>query len=143
MSARPFEELERVFDRMSDEIDSISRSWTAGDGGSAAMPLDLVDRDDAFVVTADMPGFEIGDVSIRVSDHTLHIEADREERLDTESERVLRHERSHQMVQRDIRLPAEVDKDGVEAKMHNGVLTITLPKVASAEARSIEIKAED
>jgi HSP20 family protein len=105
-----------------------------------AMAIDLVDRDDEFVATVDLPGFERDDVDIQVTDHTLRIEAEHEEILDEEEERLIRHERRHESTERSIRLPEEVDKEGVNANMKNGVLTVTLPKLETEEARKIEIE---
>lgn len=148
MSTRsnPFEELERLFERMSRQFDETSRMWESDNpftrwaSEAESMAIDLVDRDDEFVATVDLPGFERDDVDIQVTDHTLRIEAEHEEILDEEQERFIRHERHHESTKRSIRLPEEVDKDGVEAQMKNGVLTVTLPKIAVEEARKIEIK---
>lgn len=148
MSTRsnPFEELERFFDRMSRQFDESSRMWES-DGPFRRwasefeeMAVDVVDRDDEFVVTVDLPGFERDDVEIRVTDHTLHIEAEHAEATEEEDENYLRQERRHESTSRSIRLPDEVDKESVTARMKNGVLTVTLPKLEVEEARTIEVE---
>lgn len=149
MSTRgnPFADLERLFERMSRQFDDASRTWEGESPfgrwalDSEAMAIDLVDRDDEFVATVDLPGFEREDVDIQVTDHTLRIEAEYEESLDEEAERLIRHERRHESTKRSIRLPEEVDKDGVNARLQNGVLTVRLPKIETEEARQIEIEA--
>ncbi|RLM53928.1 Hsp20/alpha crystallin family protein [Halobellus sp. Atlit-31R] len=150
MSARsnPFEELERLFDRMSRQFDDTSRIWES-EGPFArwsseyeSMALDLVEHDDEFVVTVDLPGFEREDVEIQVTDHTLRIEAERETDVEEEEEQYLRHERRQQAMHRSLRLPDDIDKEGVSARMKNGVLTITLPKIEAEEARTIDIEGE-
>ena len=154
MSARstPLEELERFFERMSRQFDEAPRMWDpseslgrwASEFGS--MAIDLVDRDEEFVVTVDMPGFDREEIDIRVTDHTLRIEAEHREALDEETDeeagRYIRHERRHESAERSIRLPDDVDTDGVTAKMKNGVLTVTLPKLEIEEAREIDIDIE-
>lgn len=148
MSVRsnPFEELERLFERMNRQFEESTRMWdtetTFGrwSGEADAMAVDLVEHDEEFVVTVDLPGFEKSDVDIRVTDHTLRIEADREETTEEKEEQYLRHERRHESTHRSIRLPDEVDKEGVNARMKNGVLTITLPRLETEEARTIEIE---
>jgi len=150
MSTRsnPFEELERLLEAMSRQFDDASRVWEAEGplgrwaSGAESMAIDLVDRDGEFVVTVDLPGFERDDVDIRVTDHTLRIEAEHEAVHDEEGERFIRHERRHESTDRSVRLPGEVDKQGVAARMRNGVLTITLPKTEIEEARRIEIDGE-
>ena len=150
MSTRgnPFTELEQLFERMSRQFDDATHMWES-DGPLArlttdarAMAIDLVERDEEFVATVDLPGFERDDVDIRVTDHTLRIDAEREDHLDRTGERVLRHERHHESAQRSIRLPEEVDTDNVHATMNRGVLTITLPKLEIEQATTIEIEGE-
>jgi HSP20 family protein len=148
MSSRsnPFEELEHLLDRMSRQFDDATRMWETenpfGRGASEmeAMAIDLVEEDDEFVVTADLPGFERDDVEIRVTDHTLRIEAEHEESTEEREEDYLRRERRHESMRRSIRLPDEVDKEAVTARMQNGVLTVTLPRLEAEEARSIDIE---
>lgn len=148
MSARsnPFEELERLFERMSQQFDEASRSWET-DGPLAnwrsearSMAVDLVERDEEFVATVDMPGFERDEVIINVTDHMLRIEAEHSEEMDEEAGEYLRHERRHAATKRSIRLPEEVDTENVNARMSNGVLTVTLPKREVEPARTIEIE---
>lgn len=150
MSTRrnPFEEMERLFERMSRQFDEASRMWESdgpfGQWSSQAesMAVDLVDHDDEFVVTVDLPGFERDDVEIEVTDHTLRIQAEHEEEIEEEEAEYLRQERRHKSTERSIRLPDEVDKEAVSARMKNGVLTITVPKLEVKEARKIEIESE-
>jgi HSP20 family protein len=104
------------------------------------MAVDLVEHDDEFVATVDLPGFERDDVEIEVTDHTLRIEAEHEDAMEETEEQYLRRERHHESMRRSIRLPEEVDKEGVKARMKNGVLTITLPRLEVEEARTIEIE---
>ncbi|MDS0295256.1 Hsp20/alpha crystallin family protein [Halogeometricum luteum] len=147
MSARgnPFEELERFFDRMNRQFGDVSHRWQTdnpfaqwAEAGSTA--VDVVDHDGEFVVTVDLPGFEGDDVTVQVTDHTLRIGARREEEFEETAERYLRHERRNESVQRSIRLPDEVDKGSVDARMNNGVLTVTLPKTEAEEPRTIDIE---
>jgi len=150
MSARsnPFEELERLFERMSRQFDDSSRIWESEGPLSRwstefeSMALDLVEHDDEFLVTVDLPGFERDDVSLQVTDHTLRIEAERESEVEEEEEQYLRHERRQQAMHRSIRLPDDIDKENVSARMKNGVLTVTLPKLEIEEARTIDIEEE-
>jgi HSP20 family protein len=150
MSTRrnPFEEMERLFERMGRQFDDASRMWEADGPFSQWMPeagsmaMDLVDHDEEFVATVDLPGFERADVDIAVTDHTLRIEAEREEERTDEEGEFLRRERRHESTERSIRLPEAVEKEAVSARMKNGVLTVTLPKLEVEEARTIEIESE-
>jgi HSP20 family protein len=145
MSTRnPFEELERFFERMSRQFDETAHIWEPDVPGFVRqyepVAIDVVERDDEFVVAVDLPGFEREDVSIKGTDHTLRIKAEHEERFDEERDRFVRHERRHESVDRSIGLPSEVDPETVTAKMKNGVLTVTLPRVAMENERQIDIE---
>lgn len=135
-----------MFERMSRQFEEASRSWSDGtpfanwEGEGESMAMDLVERDDEYVVTVDLPGFEREDIDVRVTDQTLKIEAEREQAVDEEDAAYIRHERKHRTASRSIRLPDAVDKDGVSAKMRNGVLTVTIPRLEVEEAKQIEIE---
>jgi HSP20 family protein len=103
------------------------------------MPVDIIEREEEFVITVDVPGFSKKDVNVQVTDHTLRIEAERSLSEDVEEENYIRHERSRRSMSRTIALPEEVDGDSVKAEMEGGVLSITAPKVESAKARKIKI----
>jgi HSP20 family protein len=148
MSSRsnPFEEMERFFDRLTRQFDEASSKWESEGpfsrwtGEFESPAVDLVEQDDSFVVTVDLPGFERDEIKIRVTDQTLRIEAEHEEAATEEDERYIRRERRHETTRRAVRLPDEVDKENVHARMKNGVLTVTLPKLEVEESRTIEIE---
>ncbi|AGN01685.1 hsp20-type chaperone [Salinarchaeum sp. Harcht-Bsk1] len=142
----PFTELQRFFERMSEQYDETAEAWSFDEPfgelalGAESMATDLVERDEAYVVAVDLPGFERDDVDIQVTDSTLRIDAERETEVAEEGERYVRRERQEQSAHRSIELPAEVEKDEVTATMENGVLTITLPRAEVEEAHHIEIE---
>ncbi|MFD1647872.1 Hsp20/alpha crystallin family protein [Haloarchaeobius litoreus] len=144
--SNPFEELMRLTERMNQQFEETTRTWSR-DGPASwlsmegdEMSLDLVEHDDEFVAAVDLPGFERDEVTIRVTDHRLEIDAEHEAETEEEEEHYLRHERTHRELHRSVRLPDEVDTENVEANMRNGVLTVTLPKREVTEARTIEIE---
>lgn len=148
MSARnnPFEELERFFQRMSRQFDDASDTWGSEGafGRTAAGPesaaIDLVEHGDEFVATVDLPGFERDEIDVLVADQTLRIEAEHEDAAEETEERYLRRERRHRSVRRSLRLPDEVDAEGVNAELNNGVLTVRLPKHEAKEPHEIDIE---
>ncbi|HKL27628.1 MAG TPA: Hsp20/alpha crystallin family protein [Natrialbaceae archaeon] len=148
MSSRrnPFEDLERLFERMSRQFDEASRMWETGDPfgglslGFEPMAVDLVEHDDEFVATVDLPGFDKEDVTVHVVDRSLRIEAEREEAVEEDARDYIRQEREHKSTGRSIHLPNAVDEERVTARMKNGVLTVTLPKLEVEESHRIEIE---
>lgn len=147
MSTRPnpFEQLEQVFDRISRQVSDAAQDWETGSAlelplGGASVPVDFVDADDEFVITADLPGFDPNDIDVRVSDNVLSIRGTRTESTEDRDDRYLRKERRSEAVERSIRLPAPVDTDAVAASLDHGVLTVTVPKAEPrTEATPVEI----
>jgi HSP20 family protein len=99
-------------------------------------------KDDA-VLTAELPGVELGDLDISVHENTLLLRcaAKEQEQKEKESEAYHRHECIHPSFSRSWRLPFEVDGDKAEAKLRSGILRITLPRSEASKPKKIQIKA--
>lgn len=149
----PFRALEEQFERMRRQFEEMVDRWNGEQFdvspvtiSTTEMGIDLADREEEYVLTADVPGFDREDIDVRLVDDTVHItaEREREEREET-AEHYLRSERTHRTMQRSIRLPGSVVEDEVEATCKNGVLTITLPKAEpiEPEGRKIDIEPDD
>lgn len=127
--------LNEAMDRLIRE--SFVRPGPAAHGPGFA--LDLGETSDGFVVRAQIPGVKPTDVRISVHRNTLTIGADAPTRDDRNVQTWLLREIRDQQLQRSLRLPADVDVDRAEAHGEDGMLTIRLPKAASAKPRSIPI----
>jgi HSP20 family protein len=92
------------------------------------------------VVNADIPGVEKGDINITVKGDMLEISAEKKEEKEEKEEGYIRRERRYRKFYRSIPLPAEVDRDKVEAEVKDGVLTISMPRLKEAEVKKIEVK---
>lgn len=125
--------IRRNFDEMQDLFDR----FDVTDAGRNGMTVDTMEEADAFVVTADLPGFTPADVGLTLRGEVLEIAATSETDADDTHEEsgvtYVRRERASRSLRRSIRLPAEVAADAVEAELTNGVLTVRLPKLAHDE----------
>ena len=130
----PFEKVEEMLRRMDQELggDPLGRAMSS-------IPVDVRDRGDALVVTADLPGFEKDDIDVTLADRTLRIEAEQEAETSEDGE-FIRRERRHKSASRAVRLPEAVAEDGIEATYSNGVLTVTLPKRDAEGGTRIDIE---
>lgn len=137
----PFTELNRFFERMQSDFEEKARSWSEESGVVSSVRVDLKDRDDEFVLTAELPGFEKDDIDVRVTDRTLRLEAEHAEETEEEEEgEFVRRERHRTSVARSISLPEAVEADDISATFKNGVLTVRLPKSEPvAQGKQIEI----
>jgi HSP20 family protein len=127
--------LSREVDRLFDEL--IYRPWGFGRPAKAdewSPQLDLYETDTAFVLEADLPGVKEEDVSVAVENHELVLHGKRVcEHVTTLSNFHCR-ERQEGDFTRRLRLPESVDQEKIRAEFANGVLRVTLPKLARPEA---------
>ncbi|TFG56299.1 MAG: Hsp20/alpha crystallin family protein [Methanomassiliicoccus sp.] len=136
-----FEDMEHLFSDMRSGL--VVPGWisTAGEGTRSPM-LDMKEESDRFLVQAELPGMSREDVTVEVDQETLRITAVKEQELDEKKEGYLRLERGSMRFFRQVRLPQNVDRDGIKANMENGVLDVSLPKVPVVEERRSMIQVE-
>jgi HSP20 family protein len=127
------DEFDRLFERL-------TRGWPAlAEGNGWRWGMEVEEKDDAILVKAEAPGFEPGDFDIQVTDDRLIIRA--ETKAETREEGKPSEYRSRSCYEA-MTLPRGIAKDKVEAKYHNGVLTVTLPRTAEGKAKRIAVKTE-
>jgi HSP20 family protein len=107
-------------------------------GNERSLGVNIREEDDAYILSALVPGIKADDLNIQVLEDVLRIEG--EYKLN-ESEYLLQ-ELPHGSFKRTLRLPTIVDADHVEAKITDGVLTLKLPKAESARPKKINITAK-
>ncbi len=111
-------------------------------GGMGAPAIDLVEEQDNFVVTCDLPGVNKDDLDISVSGNALTIKGEKKDAREEKEGRYYRRETWSGSFQRTITLPETVDPNRIDAEMKNGVLTLTLPKREEVKPRQIDIKVQ-
>ncbi len=99
--------------------------------------IDLAEKEDAYLLTADVPGVKFDEIDLSVEEGVLTL---RGERKVAENEERTRGERRFGAFERSFTLPETADVDAVSAKYDLGVLAITIAKKAKPEARKIEIQ---
>ena len=134
-----FTDFDRFFDAfLGGESAPVSR-----DGAPVfAPPLDYSETDTEIRVAAELPGIEEKDITVSLEEGVLTIEGERVEAQREEDEKGFRRvESARGHFRRAVRLNAEVDEEAVSARYRNGVLTVTLPKVAEAgpQVRTIPV----
>lgn len=105
-----------------------------------SIKVDVKEQDKQFVIHAELPGVKKEDIHVHVDGSVVSISAERrQEKEIKEGERVLRTERSFGKVSRSFQLGSELDEGTANAKFTDGLLELTLPKKAAAQARRIAI----
>ncbi|MGI8560987.1 MAG: Hsp20/alpha crystallin family protein, partial [Luteimonas sp.] len=101
--------------------------------------VDIKEEAERFVIHADLPGIDPGDVEILMDKGILTIKGERSSESSEQGERWSRVERRYGSFHRRFALPDSADADGIGASGHNGVLTITIPKRPETKPRRIQV----
>lgn len=133
----PFTELDRLDHHLSD----YRESWRQLPSllGESFTPLaDVEETSDAFNVEVELPGVKKDDLDIEVAGRRLTVTGERKERQRVGILR--RRERTVGRFHCEVVLPGDVEEDGVEARLDDGVLIIRLPKPAADRPRRIDVR---
>lgn len=101
----------------------------------------LVEKEDHYELTMELPGFKKEEVEVAVSDGVLTVSAEHhEEKESGKDEKHLIHERNSSTMRRSFRFPG-VSAEDIKAKLDNGVLEVTVPKTEKTDtSKKIEIE---
>jgi len=105
------------------------------------MRVDIRETEKEFVLEAELPGFCRDDVHIDATDDRLTISVKGKEQKEEDEKTYVRKERKALSMERSFAI-SNIATDKISAKMENGILTVTLPKVEQAQpkTRKIDIK---
>ena len=111
-----------------------------GGGQFISYPVDLYETGDQLVLEMAVPGIRVDDLDIGIERRQLTIRGNFAASND-ESRRYWVQSIPHGELSRTLRLPVPVVAEQIQARVHDGLLTLTLPKVAEAKAKRIVIEA--
>jgi HSP20 family protein len=143
------DDLRRRMDRLYEDQEGVpARASLRGEFDRAPRFFDtagprihLFDSGQALVVKADLPGMAQSELQISITQDVLSLSGER--KADTpQGYTIHRQERLPLRFSRSFTLPTKIDPETTSAVLKNGVLTLTLPKVAEAQPRRIDIKAQ-
>jgi len=143
---RPFETLRREVDRLFEDFDrgpwrlpfrrsvfDIEPFWRRELTWGAAPAVDIVEKDNAYEVTAELPGLDEKNIEVKLANGGLTIKGEKQEEKEEKKKDYYLHERHFGSFERQFRVPEGVDTDKIEANFKKGVLTVTLPKKPEAQ----------
>jgi len=128
--------LNRAFDH------AFANAWTT-DARVWVPAIDVIEKKDAYVLYAELPGVDASQVDISFEQNVLTVRGTKPAMIETNGEgevRVYAAERVVGSFERSIKLPEFVDGERIGADFSNGLLMVTVPKAKAAQARRIEIK---
>lgn len=129
--------LNRALDQAFNSTWNDTRVWVPA--------IDVVEKKDAYLMYAELPGVDLAQIDISFEQNVLTIRGTKHPSIEASNDgelRVYAAERVSGTFERSIRLPEFVDGEHIGASFNNGLLTVTVPKARAAQPRRIEIKTE-
>jgi len=133
---RYYSPLDRAFDRA---FGSFFPSTNGEATEHHAIPLDVVETPEAYVVRAELPGIAKDKIEVKVEERDVTIGVEFLEEVEANGKSLWK-ERNYGKASRAIRLPEAVDANAALARHVDGVLQLTLPKLAKVNAKQITIQ---
>ncbi len=100
-----------------------------------SLNVNIREEEDAYVLSALVPGLSADDLNIQVLENVVQIEGEYKD----EETQFLLNELPRGAFRRSLRMPSEIDADKVEARIAEGILTLSLPKAESARPKKIKV----
>jgi len=125
---------------MARELLSWDPFFSARPASAFSPAFEVKETNDAFIVKADLPGVAEENLDIAVHNNVLSVSGSRSPEERKEGESYALYERQFGSFSRAFSLPDMADGERVEAKLENGVLTLTIAKKAEAKPRKIALK---
>jgi len=130
------------FERLQRELEGMLEGAFATEGASALYPpVNLFDAGAEYVVKAELPGVEPGNIELTVQDHTLVVRGERRVGEAVQNAAYHRRERAEGQFRRVVRLPGPTEGDP-QARFRDGVLTVHLPKASEVRPRRVTVQPE-
>jgi HSP20 family protein len=112
----------------------------AGFAGGNSPAIDIEETDDDVLVTAELPGVGKEDFNVEIIGDRLRLSGEKKMTRQKRENGYVSTERAYGSFSRSVQLPCEVVAEKADAELKNGVLHITLPKVAEAKVKTTKIK---
>ena len=135
--------LSSHFPNIDDFFDKFTNHWpfmrpTLGNMESTELSLhpkvDIIEDDKSYKLSAELPGLELGDINLDLSDGILTLSGEKKTQKEEHKEgNYHMMERSYGYFKRSFSLPKSVEEDKIKAVFKKGVLDITMPKSEKAQ----------
>jgi HSP20 family protein len=145
---QPFEGLRNQVDRLFHDFQTgflqapsyrslldIEPFWRRDFGFNVTPAIDIVEKDKAFEVTAELPGLDAKNIDLQLSGNVLTIKGEKQEEKEEKTKDRYVSERRYGSFRRSLQVPDSVEVDKIEANFKSGILTVTLPKSPEAQKK--------
>lgn len=118
--------------------------WNDSSSSSSILSpaVDIYETDKAWTIHAELPGVRKEDIKIDLSGDMITISGESKSSQEYAKDQARYQERREGVFSRSLSLPDNVDRDKIQAKYENGVLTVEMPKTkdATKPARKITVQ---
>ena len=137
---RFFESLAPGFPRVMD-FDPFRQLGSAVEFGYGDMVphVEVSEEEKSYEISAELPGVNEKDVSVSLQEHVLTLSGEKKSEREEEKKGYLMSERRYGSFRRSFRVPDDVDENKITAKFDKGVMSISLPKAATAKPKGRQI----
>jgi HSP20 family protein len=129
-------EMDRLYDRFFD--------WRPyphfAQSGDWWPSVDVMENPKEIIIRAEIPGVEAKEIDVHLEGNVLSIRGERKREVTEEGQRYHHAERSYGTFSRSIMLPSDIDREGIRARYHNGILELKLPKREKAAQKRIRVE---
>ena len=140
----PYTEVEKTFDSFFRRPFALKPYWDDRNGEAVAWQpaVNVYEDQEKLSIDVQLPGIDIKDVHLSVTDHTLQIRGERKAKNEEEKDGYYVREAQYGTFSRTFKLPSYVDPEKAKASYDRGELAVTVPKQEKAKPRAIEIEAK-
>jgi len=145
---QPFEALRNQVDRLFHDFQTgflqapsyrslleMEPFWRRDLGFNVTPAIDIVEKEKAFEITAELPGLDAKNIDLQLSDNVLTIKGEKQEEKEEKTKDRYVSERRYGSFRRSLEVPGSVDVDKIEANFKNGLLTVSMPKSPEAQKK--------
>ena len=138
----PFEELERMRNRMDRLIDGVSRGSFAASPAGVFPLINLAEDKANYYLYAELPGVGAEALDIEATANNLSISGERQIAVEDEGAKYHRKEREAGRFSRIVQMPGDINPETVDASLVNGILKVVVPKADAEKPKKIAIQGE-
>lgn len=139
----PFQAIDKMHDEMGDVVErTFGRVDWPRALGTTAGAINIHETDKEYEIQVQVPGYKENEINLEFSDDTLTISGEKKIEEKEEKKNIIRREWAHASFSRQVRFAQPIMDEKVEAKLSDGTLTITAPKVepVKPKVKKIEVK---
>lgn len=118
-----FDEFDRLVNRIFNSYNQYGESESP-----ALVPVELIEKDDEFMLKVMLPGMKKENINIEVSEDGVSISGEYKTQREEEKENVYRSEFFEGKFERNIAMPKKIDHQKAKAEYKDGILSLELPK---------------